>query len=73
MRTANADGLIIEIWPIFSTTEAFEIVGISFDATGTAYIVGSVGPYLTKKEAMLDIPNVTKDNLKKKDFKFVVK
>jgi hypothetical protein len=73
VRTANADGLIIEIWPIFSTTEAFEIVGISFDAAGSAYIVGSVGPYLTRDEAMLDVANVTKDNLRKKDFKFVVK
>lgn len=71
MRTANADGLIIEIWPIFSTTEAFEIVGISFDAAGSAYIVGSVGPYLTREEAMLDVPNIAVDNLKKKNIKIV--
>lgn len=71
MRTANADGLIIEIWPIFSTTEAYELVGILFDSAGSPYVHGSVGPYLTKEEAMLDIPNVTVDNLKKKNIKIV--
>lgn len=69
MRTANADGLIIDIWPIFSTTEAYELVGILFDSAGSPYVHGSVGPYLTREEAMLDIPNVTVANLKKRTFK----
>ena len=63
--------LHLEIWPIFSTTEAYELVAIKFDAAGSPYVHGSVGPYLTKEEAMTDIPNVTENNLKKKDMKIV--
>ena len=63
--------LHLEIWPIFSTTEAYELVGILFDSAGCPYVHGSVGPYLTREEAMLDVPNVTKNNLKKKDMKIV--
>ena len=63
--------LHLEIWPIFSTTEAYELVGILFDSAGSPYVHGSVGPYLTREEAMLDVPNVTEENLKKKDMKIV--
>ena len=65
------NGMVIEIWPVFSVIEAFEIVGIGFDVAGCAYIIGSVGPYLTREEATRDIANVTKDNLKKKQINFV--
>jgi len=58
--------MFLEIWPIFSTTEAYELVAIKFDAAGSPYVHGSVGPYLTREEAMLDILNVTVDNLKKR-------
>lgn len=61
--------LHLEIWPIFSTTEAYELVAIKFDAAGSPYVHGSVGPYLTKEEAMTDIPNITENNLKKKTLK----
>jgi len=66
------DKMFLEIWPIFSTTEAYELVAIKFDAAGSPYVHGSVGPYLTKEEAMTDIPNVTENNLKKKDMKIVI-
>lgn len=58
--------LHLEIWPIFSITEAYELVAIKFDVAGSPYVHGSVGPYLTKEEAMTDIPNVTENNLKKR-------
>ena len=58
--------LHLEIWPIFSATEAYEIACIKLDGTGSPYIYATVGPYLTKQEATDDLPNIDEKNLKKK-------
>ena len=50
--------LHLEIWPIFSATEAYEIACIKLDGTGSPYIYATVGPYLTKQEATDDLPNI---------------
>ena len=57
--------LHLEIWPLFSTVEAYEIACIKFDGTGSPYVYTTVGPYLSKEEAAVDLRNITEDNIKK--------
>ena len=58
--------LHLEIWPLFSTTEAYEIACIKFDGSGSPYVYATVGPYLTKEEATIDLQHINEDNIKKK-------
>ncbi len=55
----------LAIWPRFHVMDSYEIVGIGIDCTGNAYVIGSVGPYLTKEEAKSDIEHITEKDLKK--------
>jgi len=59
--------LHLEIWPLFSTTEAYEIACIKFDGSGSPYVYATVGPYLTKEEATIDLQHINEDNIKKKE------
>ena len=58
--------LFLEIWPIFSATEAYEIACIKLDGAGSPYVHATVGPYLTKEEAKSDLSNITEKDLIKK-------
>ena len=62
----GAPTLHLEIWPIFSATEAYEIACIKLDGTGSPYVYATVGPYLTKQEAKDDLPNIEAESMKKK-------
>ena len=55
----------LAIWPRFEVMESFDIVGIGIDTAGDAFIIGSVGPYLTKEEAEIDLQHITEKDLKK--------
>tara|TARA_X000001316_G_C922345_1_gene37495 strand:- start:2793 stop:3011 length:219 start_codon:yes stop_codon:yes gene_type:complete len=55
----------LAIWPRFAVIESYDIVGIGIDGTGQPFVLGSVGPYLTKEEAKLDLKNITEKDLKK--------
>ena len=55
----------LAIWPRFEVMDSYEIVGIGVDCTGNPYVIGSVGPYLTKKEAESDLIHITEEDLKK--------
>jgi len=57
--------LHLEIWPMFSTVEAYEIACIKFDSAGCPFVYSTVGPYLSKQEASSDLPNITEKNCKK--------
>ena len=59
--------LHLEIWPLFSTTEAYEIACIKFDGSGSPYVYATVGPYLTREEATIDLQHINEDDLKKKE------
>jgi len=61
--------LHLEIWPLFSTTEAYEIACIKFDGTGSPYVYATVGPYLSKEEASNDLQNIDENCLKKTEKK----
>ena len=63
--------LHLEIWPLFSATEAYEIACIKFDGTGSPHVYATVGPYLSKEEATVDLRNITEDNIKKKEKKSI--
>jgi hypothetical protein len=58
--------LFLEIWPIFSVSESYEIACIKLDSAGCPFIIGTVGPYLTKEEAKSDLSNITEKDLTKK-------
>ena len=58
--------LFLEIWPIFSATEAYEIACIKMDGAGCPFVIGTIGPYLTKDEAKTDINNISEKDLMKK-------
>ena len=47
--------------------DSYEIVGISIDCTGNPYVIGSVGPYLSKEEAESDLHHITEKDLKKQE------
>ena len=61
--------LHLEIWPLFSATEAYEIACIKFDCAGSPYVYATVGPYLSKEEATMALPHITENNLKKNEKK----
>lgn len=61
--------LHLAIWPIFSITEAYEIVCIKYDSSGTPFVYASVGPYLTKDEASVDLQHICEENLNKREKK----
>ena len=45
--------------------DSYEIVGIGIDCTGNPYVIGCIGPYLTKEEAETDLHHITEKDLKK--------
>lgn len=55
----------LAIWPRFAVMESYDIVGIAIDSSGQPYVLGSVGPYLTRQEAEVDLQHITKKDLKK--------
>lgn len=55
----------LAIWPRFAVMESYDIVGIAIDSSGQPYVLGSVGPYLTKHEAEIDLQHITIKDLKK--------
>ena len=61
--------LHLEIWPLFSITEAYEIACIKFDCAGSPYVFATVGPYLSKEEASNDLQNIDENCLKKTEKK----
>jgi hypothetical protein len=57
----------LAIWPRLHVMDSFEIVGIGMDCTGNPYVVGCIGPYLTKEEAESDLHHITEKDLKKQE------
>ena len=55
----------LAIWPRFHIMDSYEIVGIGIDCTGNPYVIGCVGPYLSKEEAESDLHHITEKDLKK--------